>query len=268
VALGRGAAVAAVVAGFAVAGRITASTIGGAGHPGIYAVLIASGSAVIVLPVVQERRLVGRPVLTVMAQVTVADVAATLVVPIVLSPSHAGWELLGAGASSGCAQHGGTPTCSLHHAPAAGGRAARYRPAGDPGGDRRARAARACHHSSPGRRDPSCGPHQRRDVRRWCGAARAALPGRSPARWRRGLARGALVSGFALRSNARGCPWSARRSVTGASSCGRWVSALPCFSSSGIMRTAEERLGISADARGDDRVSAAGCPVVVGISRA
>jgi Kef-type K+ transport system membrane component KefB len=98
VALGRGATLAGLVAGFAVGGGLAVSRIGGAGHPGIYAVLIASGSAAIVLPVVQERRLVGGPVLTVIAQVTVADVAATLAVPIVLLPSHAGRELLGAGA--------------------------------------------------------------------------------------------------------------------------------------------------------------------------
>jgi Kef-type K+ transport system membrane component KefB len=55
----------------------------------VYAVLIASGSAAVVLPIVQERRLTGQAVLTVVAQVTVADIAATIAIPFVLRPSKA-----------------------------------------------------------------------------------------------------------------------------------------------------------------------------------
>jgi Kef-type K+ transport system membrane component KefB len=52
-------------------------------------VLIGSGSAAVVLPVIQERRLAGPAVLAVIAQVTVADVAATVAIPFVLRPGRA-----------------------------------------------------------------------------------------------------------------------------------------------------------------------------------
>jgi Kef-type K+ transport system membrane component KefB len=88
--LGRGALGAGAVAVLAVAGGLLVSMIGATGHPAIYAVLIASGSAAVVLPVVQERRLRGEAVLTVIAQVAVADIAATIAIPFVLEPARAG----------------------------------------------------------------------------------------------------------------------------------------------------------------------------------
>jgi Kef-type K+ transport system membrane component KefB len=88
--LARGAQAAAVVAALGLGAGFLVASIGGAGHPFVYTVLIASGSAAIVLPVVQERRLEGSAVLTVIAQVTVADVAATVAIPFVLRPSEAG----------------------------------------------------------------------------------------------------------------------------------------------------------------------------------
>jgi Kef-type K+ transport system membrane component KefB len=88
--LGKGAGTAALVAGLAVGGGLVASRIGGAGHPAIYAVLIASGSAAVVLPILQERDIEGPTALAVMAQVTVADVGAMVAVPLVLAPGRAG----------------------------------------------------------------------------------------------------------------------------------------------------------------------------------
>ncbi len=88
--LGKGAAAAALVALLAVGGGLLASTIGGAGHPAVYAVLIASGSAAVVLPILQERGLHGPDTLAVMAQVTVADVGAMIAVPLVLAPGKTG----------------------------------------------------------------------------------------------------------------------------------------------------------------------------------
>lgn len=88
-ALGRGALAAAVVALLAVGAALLVSRIGGVGHPAVFAVLLASGSAAIVLPVIQERRLEGPAVLTVIAQVTVADIAATTAIPFVLRPGKA-----------------------------------------------------------------------------------------------------------------------------------------------------------------------------------
>jgi Kef-type K+ transport system membrane component KefB len=87
--LGRGALGAGVVAVLAVGSGLLISLIGSAGHPAVFAVLVASGSAAVVLPIVQERDLTGPAILTVIAQVTVADVAATIAIPFVLSPGRA-----------------------------------------------------------------------------------------------------------------------------------------------------------------------------------
>jgi len=92
---GRGAVAAGTVAVLAVGAGALVSMIGAIGHPAVYAVLIASGSAAVVLPVIQERRLEGPKVLTVIAQVTVADVAATLAIPFVLKPAGAAEAAVG-----------------------------------------------------------------------------------------------------------------------------------------------------------------------------
>jgi Kef-type K+ transport system membrane component KefB len=84
-----GTARAVAVGALAVAAGLLVSRIGAAGHPAVYAVLIASGSAAVVLPIVQERALTGDSVLTLIAQVTVADVAATVAIPFVLRPAKA-----------------------------------------------------------------------------------------------------------------------------------------------------------------------------------
>lgn len=91
------AAIAAPLGGLAVAG------LTGTGHVGVYAVLLASGSAAIVLPVLQERKLEGAPALVVIAQVTIADVAAILAVPLVLQPSKATNAALGGLLTAACA---------------------------------------------------------------------------------------------------------------------------------------------------------------------
>ena len=88
---------AAVVAGLAAvpAGVGIAAILGG-GHAAIYALLLASGSAAILLPVVEELGVLDNEnVLTVMAQVAVADVAAIVALPLVLQPSKAGAAALG-----------------------------------------------------------------------------------------------------------------------------------------------------------------------------
>jgi Kef-type K+ transport system membrane component KefB len=100
--LGRGALAAGVVAVLAVGAGLLVSAIGSTDHPAIYAVLIASGSAAVVLPVVQERRLGSGPVLTVIAQVAVADIAATIAIPFVLAPAHASRVAEGTILIAGC----------------------------------------------------------------------------------------------------------------------------------------------------------------------
>jgi Kef-type K+ transport system membrane component KefB len=88
-ALGPGALAAGVVAIAAPLGGLVVAALTGTGHIAVYAVLLASGSAAVVLPMLQERKLKGREALVVIAQVTVADVAAILAVPLVLQPSRA-----------------------------------------------------------------------------------------------------------------------------------------------------------------------------------
>ncbi len=89
--------IAAVFAGLAsVPAGIGIAAILGGGHAAIYALLLASGSAAILLPVVEELGVLDdADVLTVMAQVAVADVAAIVALPLVLQPSKAGAAALG-----------------------------------------------------------------------------------------------------------------------------------------------------------------------------
>ena len=94
-ALGRGALAAGVAAIAAPLGGLVVAELTGTGHIAVYAVLLASGSAAIVLPTLQERKLDGPEALVVIAQVTVADVAAILAVPLVLQPSRAADAVVG-----------------------------------------------------------------------------------------------------------------------------------------------------------------------------
>ena len=102
-ALGRGALAAGVAAIAAPLGGLVVAELTGTGHVAIYAVLLASGSAAIVLPTLQERKLDGPEALVVIAQVTVADVAAILAVPLVLQPSRAASAAVGGLVVTGCA---------------------------------------------------------------------------------------------------------------------------------------------------------------------
>jgi Kef-type K+ transport system membrane component KefB len=101
--LGGGAVTAIVVACIAVGAGLLVAQIGQVGHAAVYAVLIASGSAAVVLPILQERGLTGPVALTVMAQVTVADVGAMVTVPLVLAPGRAGRVVAGSAIVAGCA---------------------------------------------------------------------------------------------------------------------------------------------------------------------
>ncbi|MGH2879953.1 MAG: cation:proton antiporter [Solirubrobacteraceae bacterium] len=101
--IGRGARAAALVALLAVGAGLLLSQLADAGHAAVYAVLVASGSAAIVLPILQERGLTDSVALTVMAQVTVADVASMVAVPLALQPSHAAKVVLGSAIVVVCA---------------------------------------------------------------------------------------------------------------------------------------------------------------------
>jgi Kef-type K+ transport system membrane component KefB len=101
--LARGAMAAAVAGLAAPLGGLVVAEVAGTGHVALYAVLLASGSAAIVLPTLQERRLDGPEAMVVIAQVTVADVASILAVPLVLQPSRAANAALGGLLVAGCA---------------------------------------------------------------------------------------------------------------------------------------------------------------------
>jgi Kef-type K+ transport system membrane component KefB len=69
---------------------IAAARTTGTHHAAIYALLLASGSAAILLPALEEQSLLDDPrALTVMAQVALADVAAIVALPLVLEPGKA-----------------------------------------------------------------------------------------------------------------------------------------------------------------------------------
>ncbi|MDO8213566.1 cation:proton antiporter [Conexibacter sp. CPCC 206217] len=98
-----GALLAAIVGLLAIpAGALAAAIVGG-GHAAIYAVLLASGSAAVLLPALEEARIESDEALTVMAQVTIADVITILSVPIVLQPDRVGHAALASVLIVGCA---------------------------------------------------------------------------------------------------------------------------------------------------------------------
>jgi len=91
----RGALLAAIVCVLSIPAALAAASIGGSGHAAIYAVVLASGSAAVLLPAIEELGLEGAAVLTAMAQVTLADIITILSVPIVLQPERVGHAVLG-----------------------------------------------------------------------------------------------------------------------------------------------------------------------------
>ena len=94
--LRRGAVAAVTAAVLSVPAGIGIAAILGGGHAAVYALLLAGGSAAILLPVVEELGVAEDDrILTVMAQVAIADVAAIVALPLVLQPSKAGAAALG-----------------------------------------------------------------------------------------------------------------------------------------------------------------------------
>lgn len=73
-----------------------------AGPALVYAVVIASSSAAVALPIIEEDRLEGPTVLAAMAWITLADIVATLAVPLVLTPSRAAHAAGGALVVAAC----------------------------------------------------------------------------------------------------------------------------------------------------------------------
>lgn len=94
--LRRGAVAAVLVALLSPPAGLVVSWATGEHHTAIYALLFASGSAAVLLPVLEERGLLADPrALTLMGQVALADVGAVVALPLVLQPSRAGRAALG-----------------------------------------------------------------------------------------------------------------------------------------------------------------------------
>ncbi|HEY2795309.1 MAG TPA: cation:proton antiporter [Micromonosporaceae bacterium] len=74
----------------------------GTGHPALYAVLIASSSATVILPVIDSLGLGGPDITALLPQVAIADAACIVALPLAIDPSHAGRDGLGALAIIGC----------------------------------------------------------------------------------------------------------------------------------------------------------------------
>jgi Kef-type K+ transport system membrane component KefB len=68
----------------------------GGGPALVYAVVIVSSSAAVALPVIDETGLDSPPVLTAMAWITIADILATIAIPLAITPSRAAHAALGA----------------------------------------------------------------------------------------------------------------------------------------------------------------------------
>ncbi|OBF93531.1 sodium:proton antiporter [Mycobacterium sp. 852014-52450_SCH5900713] len=75
----------------------------GTGHAAMYAVLMASSSAALALPVIDSLRLQGPQVIAVTAQIAIADAACIVLLPLVIDLRHAPTAALGALAVAACA---------------------------------------------------------------------------------------------------------------------------------------------------------------------
>ena len=102
-ALGSGSRRAAAAAAAAVAVGTGIGLLFGTGHAPLYVVLLASSSAALVLPIVDSLRLGGPDVVTMIAQVAIADTACIVALPLLVDPPHAGRAALGVLAVTGCA---------------------------------------------------------------------------------------------------------------------------------------------------------------------
>jgi Kef-type K+ transport system membrane component KefB len=90
-----GAVLAGIVGVLAPLAGFAAAAVAGTAHAAVYAVVLASGSAAVLLPALGEADAAGLDALAVMAQVTIADVVTILSVPIVLQPGRTLHAVLG-----------------------------------------------------------------------------------------------------------------------------------------------------------------------------
>ncbi|HVR05965.1 MAG TPA: cation:proton antiporter [Solirubrobacteraceae bacterium] len=93
-ALRSGATAVALAVPLALATGFATHLVGG-GPTLIYAVVLVSSSAAVALPIIGEAGLEGPAILTAMAWITIADVLATLAIPLAINPARAGHAALG-----------------------------------------------------------------------------------------------------------------------------------------------------------------------------
>jgi len=74
----------------------------GTGHVALYAVLFASSSAAVILPMAQSLQMPGETLVRILPQVAIADTACIVALPLALDPANAGTAALGALAVIGC----------------------------------------------------------------------------------------------------------------------------------------------------------------------
>lgn len=72
------------------------AAVTGIPHAALFAVLLASSSAALILPIVSALRLTGPAVLAMVPQVALADAACIVALPLVIDPAHAGRAAVGA----------------------------------------------------------------------------------------------------------------------------------------------------------------------------
>jgi Kef-type K+ transport system membrane component KefB len=90
-----GAARAVAVGVLAVPVALGLSHLFGTGHAALYAVLLASSSAALILPVIQDIGLTGPRVVALLPQIAIADAACIVALPLVVDPGHAARAALG-----------------------------------------------------------------------------------------------------------------------------------------------------------------------------
>lgn len=74
----------------------------GTGHAALYAVLLASSSAALVLPIIGTLQLTGPRILRLLPQIAIADAACIVALPLAIDPARAGRSALGALAVIAC----------------------------------------------------------------------------------------------------------------------------------------------------------------------
>jgi Kef-type K+ transport system membrane component KefB len=94
---------AAIVGVAAVPVALVIAHVFGTGHAALYAVLLSSSSAALILPVIDALQLEGTQVLQLLPQVAVADAACIVALPLVIDPARAGQAAVGALVVVACA---------------------------------------------------------------------------------------------------------------------------------------------------------------------